>query len=142
MCTENIVRIILEPFRELYDLAISEISDDIMYVGKSTRLNSKELDLISWNLVVQALMGIFTPHLYMTYFRPGIRLLDRDEIDSILAVISKLIAERGIHIEEEKVVIMERAIERLLVSQGWPRGVAWERASYLSREFLEKLNFN
>jgi hypothetical protein len=133
------LRIVLDPFQELYNLAISEIFDDLKYIKLNASKSSEKLELISSNLVVQALMRVFVPHLYKTYFSPGIRLLDKDEVQSILAVIYKQIEEKGIHIEEEEVILMERAIERLLVSQGWSREAAWERASYLSREFTERL---
>jgi len=133
------LRIILKWIQELYNLAISEIFDDLKYIKLSASKNSEKLELISSNLVVQPLMRVFVPHLYKTYFSPGIRLLDKEELESILAVISKQIEEKGIHIEEDEVVLMERAIERLLVSQGWTREAAWERASYLSRGFKETL---
>jgi len=129
----------LELFQELYDLAINEIYDDLKFIRFRNRLDKMGVELISLNLVVQPLMVIFTPHLYKTYFRPGLRLLSRDEVESIMAVISKLIDEKVIHIGEEGVIIMEKAIERLLVLQGWSKNVAWERASYLSREFVDKL---
>jgi len=129
----------LELFQELYDLAINEIYDDLKYTKFGNRLDKGKVELISWNLVVQPLMVVFTPHLYKTYFRPGLRLLSKDEVESIMAVISKLINEKGIHIEEDGVFAMERSIERLLVLQGWSRNVAWERASYLSREFADRL---
>ncbi len=129
----------MDLFQELYELAISEIYDDVKYVKFRTRADEKQIELVSWNLVIQALMCVFTPHLYKTYFRPGIRLLSKEEIISIIAVISKQINEKYFSIEREEIFLMEKAIERVLVSQGWSRDMAWERASYLSREFAEKL---
>lgn len=129
----------MDLFQELYDLAINEIYEDTKHVR--VEISSDDIELISWNIVAQALMGALAPHLYRTYFKPGIRLLDKDEVASILAVISELINKRDIGFSQKEIIVMEKAMERLLVSQGWSRSIAWERATYLSRAFVEKLAF-
>ena len=130
--------IALELFQELYELVFSEICDDLKYIRIGGGISSEEPELIAWNLVAQPLMGVFTPYLFKTYFKPGIRLLTREEIDSILAAVSKWINKTNVRLEDA-IMVIEKIIEKFLVSQGWTRDIAWKRASYLAREFVERL---